>query len=181
MPKAPGCGRSLQHVCVEYPCQRREFFWLIFEPTLGSGCGNSQSLRNPPSPSCQGNMQPKPAVDGEMAAGSLMVKPAVFKFHSSISHAPGLFTKERDCAHWQHRDCPSESVCRSYELPEAAILVCATRSPADWGPGTVQLKLKRKSCTKRKPQVPRVRLVRSPRCACESSDWGFSDLHRWWV
>jgi len=29
--------------------------------------------------------------------------------------------------------------------------------------------------------LPRVRLVRSPRCACESSDWGFSDLHRWWV
>jgi hypothetical protein len=33
-------------------------------------------------------MQPKPAVDGEMAAGSLMVKPAVF--HSSIPHAPSL-------------------------------------------------------------------------------------------
>ena len=35
-------------------------------------------------------MQPKPAVVGEMAAGSLMVKPDVFKFHSSISHAPSL-------------------------------------------------------------------------------------------
>ena len=33
-------------------------------------------------------MQPKPAVVGEMAAGSLMVKPDVF--HSSISHAPSL-------------------------------------------------------------------------------------------
>ena len=34
------------------------------------------------------SMQPKPAVDGEMAAGSLMVKPAVF--HSSICKAPSL-------------------------------------------------------------------------------------------
>jgi hypothetical protein len=32
------------------------------------------------------SMQPKPAVDGEMAAGSLMVKPAIF--HSSICNAP---------------------------------------------------------------------------------------------
>jgi hypothetical protein len=32
--------------------------------------------------------QPKPAVDGEMAAASLMVKPAVF--HSSMSKAPSL-------------------------------------------------------------------------------------------
>ncbi len=38
----------------------------------------------------------------------------------------------RRCAHWQHQHCPS--VCRSYELPDAIILVCATRSPADLGP-----------------------------------------------
>ncbi len=77
------------------------------------------------------SMQPKRAVVGEMVAGSHMVKPAVF--HSSICNAPSL-PKVRDSAHWQHRHCPS--VCRSYELPEAIILVCATRSPTDWGPGT---------------------------------------------
>ncbi len=36
------------------------------------------------------SMQPKPAVDGELAAGSLMVKPPAAVFHSSISHAPSL-------------------------------------------------------------------------------------------
>ena len=46
-------------------------------------------------------------------------------------------------------------------------LVCATRSPADWGPGTVQAQVVYKT-----QALPRVRLVRSPRCACESSDWG---------
>jgi hypothetical protein len=73
------------------------------------------------------SMQPKPAVDGELAAGSLMVKPAVF--HSSICNAPSL--PKSVIVHTGN--------CRSYELPEAVILVCATRSPspADWGPGTV--------------------------------------------
>ncbi len=44
------------------------------------------------------------------------------------------------------------------ELPEATILVCATRSPADWGPGTVQAQVVYTT-----QALPRVRLVSSPR------------------
>ncbi len=113
------------------------------------------------------SMQPKPAVVGEMAAGSLMVKPDVF--HSSISHAPSL--PKSVIVHTGNIAIVPQSAGQDYELPEAAILVCATRSPADWGPGTVQAQVVYKT-----QALPRVRLVRSPRCACESSDWGFSDL-----
>jgi hypothetical protein len=77
-------------------------------------------------------MLPKSAVNGEMAAGSLVAKPAVF--HTSICKAPSL--PKCVVVHWQHRHCLS--ICRSNELPEAIILVCAARSLANWGQGTVQ-------------------------------------------
>jgi hypothetical protein len=61
-----------------------------------------------------------------------VAKPAIF--HTSICKAPSL--PKCVVVHWQHRHCLS--ICRSSELPEAIILVCATRSLANWGQGTVQ-------------------------------------------
>jgi hypothetical protein len=89
-------------------------------------------------------MQPKPAVDGEMAAGSLMVKPAVF--HSSISHAPSF---------------PKIAIVHTGNIaivPQSAGPTNCTKPPSLFAsaPRAVQLigaqvRCKRKSCTKRKP------------------------------
>ncbi len=70
------------------------------------------------------SMQPKRAVNGEMAARSLMVKPAaVFHSRGSMSLARCKAPYLPKCmvvrAHWQHHHCPS--VCRSCELSEAIL------------------------------------------------------------
>jgi hypothetical protein len=120
------------------------------------------------------SMQPKPAVtvDGEMAAGSLLVKPAVF--HSSNSHAPSLPTSV--IVHTGNIAIVPQSAGPTNCPKPPSLFAPWTRSPADWGPGTVQAQVVYKT-----QALPKVRVVRSPRCACESSDWGFSALHRWWV
>ncbi len=87
------------------------------------------------------SMQPKPAVDGVMAAGSLMVKPAVF--HSSICKTPSLLK----CVVVYNGNSAIVSPSASSELPETIILVCAMRSPADWA----QVRCTRRSCTKASP------------------------------
>ncbi len=88
------------------------------------------------------SMQPKPAVDGVMAAGSLTVKPAVF--HSSICKAPSLpkcvvvhtgsITIVTPSAGPTNRPKPS-----SLFSPHAVQLIGA------------QVRCKRRSCTARKP------------------------------
>ena len=88
------------------------------------------------------SMQPKPAVVGEMAAGSLMVKPDVF--HSSISHAPSL---------------PKSVIVHTGNIaivPQSAGPTNCPKPPSLFAPRAVQLigaqvRCKRKSCTKRKP------------------------------
>jgi hypothetical protein len=105
------------------------------------------------------SMQPKRAVNGEIAAGSLMVKPAVF--HSSICKAPSL----PKCVVVHTRsitivppsagptNCPKPS---SLFAPRAVQLIGA------------QVRWKRGSCTKRKPcpvkspRTPVARLAHSP-------------------
>jgi hypothetical protein len=85
------------------------------------------------------SMQPKPAVDGEMAAGSLMVKPAVF--HSGISHAPSL---------------PKSVMVHTGNIaivPQSAGPTNCPKPPSLFAPRAVQLigaqvRCKRKSCTK---------------------------------
>jgi hypothetical protein len=106
------------------------------------------------------SMQPKPAVDGEMAASacSLMVKPAVF--HSSISNAPSL--PRCVIVHTGNiAIVPPSAGPTSCPMPPS-LFAPRVRSPTDWGPGTVQAQVAYKTT--------RVRLVRSPRCDCESSD-----------
>jgi hypothetical protein len=108
------------------------------------------------------SMQPKPqaAVDGEMAAGSLMVKPAVF--HSSISNAPsvprsvivhpqaGNIAIVPPSARAGPTNCPKPSRSSLF-APRAVQLI-----GAHW-----QVRCKRRSCTKRKP---------CPECAFKLSD-----------
>ena len=87
-------------------------------------------------------MQPKPAGDGELAAGSLMVKPAVF--HSCICNAPSL---------------PKSVIVHTGNIaivsPSAGPTICPEPSSL-FAPRAVQLigaqvRCKRKSCTKRTP------------------------------
>ena len=88
------------------------------------------------------SMQPKPAVVGEMAAGSLMVKPDVF--HSCISHAPSL---------------PKSVIVHTGNIaivPQSAGPTNCPKPPSLFAPRAVQLigaqvRCKRRSCTKRKP------------------------------
>ncbi len=90
------------------------------------------------------SMQPKPAVDGEMAAsaGSLMVKPAVF--HSSICNAPSL------------PKCVIVHTGNIAMVPPSAGPTNCPKPPSLFAPRAVQLigaqvRCKRRSCTKRKP------------------------------
>ena len=90
------------------------------------------------------SMQPKPALDGEMAAGSLMVKPAVFHSSLSISNASSLpkcvIVHTGNIAMVSPSagppNCPKPA---SLFAPRAVQLIEA------------QVRCKRRSCTKRKP------------------------------
>jgi hypothetical protein len=98
------------------------------------------------------SMQPKPAGNGELAACSLMVKPAVF--HSSIFNAPSL---------------PKSVIVHTGNIaivpPSAGPAICP-RPSSLFAPRAVQLigaqvRCKRRSCTKRRP---------CPECQCALSD-----------
>ena len=88
------------------------------------------------------SMQPKPAVDGEMAASSLMVKPAVF--HSSICKAPSLLK------------CVVVHTGSITIVTQSAGPTNCPRPSSLFSPHAVQLigaqvRCKRRSCTTRKP------------------------------